>query len=369
MAIGRAGEEEQEQQEQAIIMKRCSSLTGHGERLPAGKLPPAMLESYVLRYSGSLRKEVLVPAALGEDSAVIDFGGDLCVVSTDPITAATEDAGSLVVHVSCNDVAASGAEPVAMLLTILMPVGTSADWVKRLMEQVHRTASNLGVQVAGGHTEVTPGLVAPILCGTVLGRAKRDRIINSGGARPGDRLLMTRAAGIEGTAILAADYPDYCRSVLGDQGYARALAMSEEISVVQHALLARDAGATAMHDVTEGGILGAAYEMASAAHCGVVVDRDRVPVSAETKLLCRDLSIDPLRLISSGCLLIASRDPDKIKAALGEGVCTEIGWFTQEEMGLVEGGKTKKLDPPVGDELWSAKRTLEERKGARGPRG
>lgn len=329
--------------------------------LGAGKLPPSLLKSHVLIYTGKRRPEVLSAGALGEDSAIIDLGGDLCIVSCDPITAATRNAGGLAVHVSCNDVAANGAEPVAFLLTVLVPVGTEAAWIASLMSKVHETASELGVQVVGGHTEVTPGLSTPVLCGTVIGRAPRDRARRSGGASPGESLLMTRAAGIEGTAIIAADYPAYCSSVLGEHGLERALSMSTEISVVRHALAASGAGATAMHDVTEGGILGAAYEMAEAARCGVFIDASKIPVRRETSLLCEDLGIDPLRLISSGCLLIATPDPEAVTSVVAGVECTTIGRFVSGPSTVIGRGTRNLLEAPAGDELWAAKEKLAER--------
>jgi len=340
---------------------RCRTLPGEGKGLGAGKLPPSLLKSHVLVYTGKRRPEVLSAAALGEDSAIMDLGGDLCVVSSDPITAATRDAGGLAVHVSCNDVAANGAEPVAFLLTVLVPVGTDVAWISALMSQVHDTASELGVQVVGGHTEVTPGLSAPVLCGTVVGRAPRGRARRSGGASPGDSLLMTRAAGIEGTAVIAADYPDYCSGVLGEHGLRRALAMFREISVVRHALAASEAGATAMHDVTEGGILGAAYEMAEAAGCGVSVDIARIPVRHETRMLCSDLRMDPLRLISSGCLLIATPGPEKVVDAIKDVECAVIGRFIKGPSVTSGPDGERPLDPPAGDELWAAKEILAKR--------
>jgi hydrogenase maturation factor len=328
-------------------------------KLSAGKLAPELLESVVLSNTGAKRPEVLVPAAFGEDCAVIDVGADLLVVSTDPITAATIDAGSLVVHVSCNDVAASGAEPFAMLLTVMVPVGTSLEWVESVMRQVSNTADSLGVQIVGGHTEVTPGLTSPVLSGTVLGRAKPGQLVKSGGAKPKDALLLTRAAGIEGTAILAADYADWSKQVLGEEAHLRALAMGSEISVVSHARIARDNGATAMHDVTEGGVLGAAYEMAQASGCGVVVEARNVPVRPETKVLCEELGIDPLRLISSGCLLIATPTPQRVLNALSSHVdCAVIGRFVAEESAVRYADRTQELRPPEGDELWRAKHIL-----------
>src|SRR5687767_7817988 len=174
--------------------------------MQSGKLPPALLRRLVFGRLGARRPETLVRAAYGEDSAVLDLGDDLVVLSSDPITTAGARAGWLGVHVACNDVAANGAAPVAVLLTILVPEGAPASTVGTVMRDAHRAARELGVEIVGGHTEVTPGLPRLLLALTAVGRAPRGRHLTSAGARPGDALLLTKAAGLEGTAVLAHDF-------------------------------------------------------------------------------------------------------------------------------------------------------------------
>jgi len=291
----------------------------------SGKLPPALLRRLVFGRLGVRRPETLVRAAYGEDSAVLDLGDDLVVLSSDPITAAGARAGWLGVHVACNDVAANGGTPVAVLLTILVPEGAPPSVVGTVMRDAHQAARELGVEIVGGHTEVTPGLSRLLLALTAVGRAPRGRHLTSAGARPGDALLLTKAAGLEGTAVLAHDFADTLRGHVSAVALRRARGFLRELSVVPEARVAAESGATALHDVTEGGVLGALYELAAASGVGFAVRAADVPVRPETAAICRALGLDPLRLLGSGALLIATPDgPALIEALATHGIAATV---------------------------------------------
>jgi len=322
--------------------------------LPIGKVPADLLASHVYTRLGARRGDVLLHAGFGEDCAVIAFGEEAAVLTTDPITGAREDLGWYAVMVATNDLAACGAEPVALALTLLLAPGDPVDDLARVMRDASEAARALGVEIVGGHTEVTGGIDRTLAVVTALGRARRDRVLRSGGARPGDTLLLTKGAGIEGTAILATDLEARLRPALGAALLARARAFRDRISVLPEGRAAAAAGARAMHDVTEGGVLGAAYEMAVASGIGVRLDADRVPVLPETRAICAHLGADPLGLIGSGALLIATSDPSRAAAAVeAAGVpVAAIGEFTAEGRRVCRGGRAEPLVPPTRDELW-----------------
>lgn len=321
----------------------------------AGKVPSDLLQRLVYPHLGR-RADVLVHAHLGEDCAVVEFGDWAVVLTTDPITGAVAHLGRLAVHVSCNDLATSGAEPVALLLTLLLREGTTPGELETIMREAGQTAAQLGVEIAGGHTEVTSGINHTVAVVTALGRARQGTVISAAGARPGDRLLMTKSAGVEGTAILATDLADRLRGRVDDAVLTRAKEFLGRISVVPEGLAAARAGATAMHDVTEGGVLGGAWELAEAAGIGIELWADAVPVAPETAAICRALDIDPLRLISSGAMLIATGEATRTREAVtGAGVdCTEIGVMAQRERVAVRDNQRVALQPPDRDELWRA---------------
>jgi hydrogenase maturation factor len=284
-------------------------------------------------------------------------------LTCDPITTASAGAGRLAVHVVCNDLAVMGAEPVGVLATLLFPAGVDAARIGELMAEIDATARALNVEVLGGHTEVAPGLSAPLVVMSGVGKAPRDRLLTAGGGRPGAALVLSGAAALEGTHVLASDFGTrLLESGLSDGVLAEARRYGEELSVVTEARLAVELGAIAMHDPTEGGVVGAVWEMAEASGCGFHVFASAIPVRGPTREICAVLGVDPLRLIASGALLIACADGRNMVGGLARhGVeATEIGALTLPEAGRVlvhADAHTEPVGAPSRDELY---RVLEE---------
>ncbi|WP_193309437.1 AIR synthase family protein [Halorubrum halophilum] len=278
-----------------------------------GKLGPDALAE-VLAATGADDAAVEVGAAYGEDAAAIGLSGasETLVVAADPLSLAADAVGELAVHVACNDVAASGADPRWLTHTLFLPDSDAARR-RTVTEQVDATARDLGVAIVGGHTEVLPSLDRPLCSMTALGTT--DRFVSSGGAEPGDRLLLTKGAGIEATAILASDFREACAEAgVAAETLDAAAAFLDDVSVVPDAAAVRDA-ATAMHDPTEGGLLTALVETASASGTELAVERERVPVRPETRACCDALGVDPLATFGSGALL-AAVPPKRVDDAL-----------------------------------------------------
>jgi hydrogenase maturation factor len=315
----------------------------------------------VLGRLGARRPETLVGAALGVDAAAIAVDADwACVLTTDPITTAVSGAGRLAVHVVCNDLAAMGAEPVGVLATLLFPSGTAPAAIAELAAEIDATARQLDVEVLGGHTEIAPGVNAPLVVMCGVGKARRDRLLTAAGARPGDALVLTKAAALEGSHILANDFAARLASDVPRALLDLARGYDAELSVIPEARLAVDLGATAMHDPTEGGVIGALWEMAQASKVGFRVEVERIMVRSATTAICHALNVDPLRLIASGALLIACQDGPTLVRALQEHSidAAQIGEITTGERELIHpNGDVEVVRDLPRDELY---RVLEE---------
>ena len=322
--------------------------------MKSGKLPSDVLEKRILSSFRFKREEVLVRSKVGEDCSVLDFGEYACVVSTDPITGASNEIGRLAVHISCNDVAANGVEPFGLLFTILAPEGTTLEVLQDIVRQAAEEAASLKVEIIGGHTEITPAVNRIVVSTTAIGRAAKDRVVTSSGAKPGDYIILTKWAGLEGTAIIAHDFEKRLRGRMDDALLESAQAMMGHISVVKEGMIAGKMGATAMHDVTEGGVLGALWELAEASGVGLRIYRDKIPVRPETRTICEEFGLNPLKLISSGCMLITCRDGEGMLEALNrEGIpASIIGEVVEEGRTLVSGEREMPIDPPESDELY-----------------
>ena len=277
-----------------------------GLPLAPGKLPAELLAAY-LQDLGVADPAVLVGASPGEDVAALDVtDAEVLVAHGDPITLTTADLGRYAVIVNANDIATSGAEPRWLLATILLPVGTSATEALHLLGAIAATCREQGIAPIGGHTEITAAVTQPVVSGTMLGVLRRADLRDKRGAREGDRVVLTKALAVEGTALLATELGERLLELgMDEDELGRCRAFAERLSVVPEARIAAGfAGVRAMHDVTEGGLATAVLELSVACGRGIVVDRAAVPVYAETARICALLDADPLGLIGSGSLLI-----------------------------------------------------------------
>jgi hydrogenase maturation factor len=310
--------------------------------LPVGKLPLPDLARLLAALPRSDARVILGPG-VGLDCAVIDVGDGRCLVAkSDPITFAADAIGWYAVHVNANDVATTGAEPRWFLATVLLPEGKAdLDLAEAILGEIAEACREVGAELVGGHTEVTHGLDRPIVSGAMLGEVARERLVLPSGARPGDRLVLTKGLAVEATALLAREKAAALAGRVDDAILARARGFLREpgIGVLREARAAlRAGGVHAMHDPTEGGFAGGVHELAAAAAVGIEVDATSVPVYPETRVLCEALGLDPWGAIASGSLLLAVEETaaDAVLAAIrADGVQARVvGRVTEAERGV-----------------------------------
>ncbi|MCD7904502.1 MAG: AIR synthase family protein [Clostridiales bacterium] len=329
--------------------------------MEVGKLPSDLLDKYIFKkaeLNSVKRKEVRVRPSIGEDCAVLDMGQELLILSTDPITGACENIGKLLVNINANDIYSNGCEPVGLLITLLLPPDFNEAELSRLSEDIFSETEKAGLEVLGGHTEITDAVNRPVVSATVVGKSVNRKFIKTGGAKPGQDVIMTKYAALEGTSVLAADNEEKLLRLLPKTVIEKAKSLSDFLSVKTEGLIASEYGAAAMHDVTEGGILGACYEIAEGSGLGIEVYADRIPILEETKTICRLFGVNPLRLISSGSMVIAAYEGEKLAAALEKaGIkAAIIGKMTEEkDKCIIYKDKKEVLSEPEPDQIYSAR--------------
>ena len=333
-------------------------------KLPPGKIPVDILKEVVFKNLGAERKEVTVGPAAGIDGAVLDLGDKSLIVSMDPITGAVERIGWLAVNVNANDVATFGVEPAFLFSCMLLPEDAERKLVEAISAQMNEAAKNLGIAIVGGHCESTLGLVNPIVVGCTMGLTEKGCYVTADGAKSGDKLILTKSTGIEGTAILATDREQTLKKTMSPKMLQAAKNFYNQISVVKDALTAyKTGGVHAMHDPTEGGVANGIHEMADASNVGVKVFEEAITVQPETAQICSHFQIDPLQLISSGALLISAEanSASQIVSSLKREriQASVIGEFTENKDQRVlirKDGEAKALPRPLSDHLWTALR-------------
>lgn len=321
-----------------------------------GKVPEIVLKRSVFQQMHTRREEVLVGAGIGEDCAVVQLAPDeVFVLSTDPITGTEKDMGKLAMQITANDLASAGAEPVGVLLTVLLPPSFEEALIRKLSEEVDHACKELGMQVMGGHTEVTAVVNQPLLSVTGVGKVKKGALVTTGGAQVGDDVVVSKWIGIEGTSIIAKEKEEELLSRFSRPFLQEAKDFDKFLSVVPESKVAVLSGVSAMHDVTEGGIYGALWELSEASHVGLEIELKAIPIRQETVEICEYFRLNPYQLIASGCMLMTAKDGRTLVSNLKKaGIhAAVIGRCVEgKAKKIINGEDTAYLERPKTDELY-----------------
>ncbi|MFW6064831.1 MAG: AIR synthase related protein [Candidatus Natronoplasma sp.] len=292
-------------------------------------------------------ESVVMGPAYGEDAAVVDVGDFYMVMHSDPISGAIDNIGWLAINIAANDIAVSGASPRWGLLTLQFPTGYKKDRIKEVMVDLHEASQELDIDIIGGHSELIDKIENPLITTALIGTTREP--IYTKDSEPGDKIVQIGEAGIEGTWILASDFGvELGRMGIDGKTLEEAKSMKENISVVKQALNIKNK-VNSMHDPTEGGVLQGLYEMAHASKNEFFIYSQ--PESKDISIeICEKLGLDPLRLISSGCLLATIPQSEDLKTG------KVIGEVKEGEPGVIFEGE--RIEPVKEDELFKAIRSL-----------
>lgn len=313
-----------------------------------GKLSDDELKEYIFKYITSSRKDVLKNSEIGMDTAVVDLNGDLAVLSTDPITGASKDIGKLAVNISCNDVASEGAEPIGILLSVLVPPNSEIEDLKKIIIEADNECQKIGLDIIGGHTEVTDAVNKIIVTSTVIGKVPKESVLSKSTIKENDVVCISKYIGLEGTFIIAKEKEEHLS--FQDNEWEIVEKMGNSISIVDEALLAKKYRVKFMHDITEGGVYGALWESSEFLKKQIVIKKDLIPIHKITKQICSIFKIDPYRLISSGSVIMVF---DKNDFELYQNECNKKN-IKVTKIGYIEKGANVKI---VSDDIEIIKNT------------
>ena len=328
--------------------------------LPLGKLEPQLLNKFLSRIPKKDTR-IIIGSRVGDDAAVIDFGDKYLIAKTDPITFVSDKIGWYCVNINANDIAVMGGIPKWFLATALMPEGkTTEKDIEKLFKSLISSLNKINVTLCGGHTEITPNLDRPIVIGQMIGEVLKSNLINKDSVKPGDLIILTKGIAIEAVSIIAREKKSFLNKSFGREFVKRIRNFIKVpgLSIIREANIALKSGRiSAMHDPTEGGLLGGLYELALLSNTGFIIEKEKIYIYPECKKLSEKFKLNPLKLIASGALIIIS-EPDeskKIVNALRKNKIKSeiIGKVTSSKSGfkIIERGKTKSIKTPIIDEI------------------
>lgn len=330
-----------------------------------GKQSPSRLKTLLGCHLGAPSRQIILGPGPGLDAAVLDLSdGRVMAIAEDPIFPAPglplDIMGWFTVHIGASDVAVTGIRPQFMTYTLLLPPACPENDAKTIIVSISEAARELGISIVGGHTGWYDAVTVPIVGGvTVWGIADKSAWVSPASARDGDIILMTKGPAIEAVALLSILYKDRIGDRISKRSVEQSLARVRQITVVKDALTAFACGGVhAMHDATEGGVLGGVYEMSSAAGIAAYVDVDGVEVPSDIRDLANVLAFDPWQAISEGTLLACVTPPSatRIREAWRQaGIESyELGRFDRslKHCTVCRNGKTTELVEPTVDPFW-----------------
>ena len=343
------------------------------EQFPeTGKIHDEFFKSFIFPFCGSEREEILTAPQYGVDVSLITLpNGFEMALTSDPLTLiptlGLKESAWLSVHLMANDMVTTGKAPQYAQFVLNLPSTISAENFDVYWRHIHYFCKEMGTAITGGHTGRFEGMNSTVAGGgTMITIAPQGEMLTSKGAGEGDIIVVTKESALIATSILAMSFPETVKKGCGAAVQQMASELFYETSALEAGLIASSLNSkeskavTAMHDVTEGGILGAIYEMTLASGCGVIVDEDLLPTGNVQQLVCGLFEIDPHYCVGAGSMIMAVKK-EKVETLVSaldkKGIkATAVGRFTRKEgeMQLIKKGVAQSLQHPGTDPYWAA---------------
>lgn len=335
-----------------------------------GKIEHHLFEQFIKNKCGHQRKEVIAGAEFGVDVSVVELhGGMAMALTSDPLTLipslGLQESAWLSVHLMANDMATTGYAPMYGQFVLNLPSTFSKNDFKVYWEYIHKFCSEIKIAITGGHTGFIEGQNSTIAGGgTFVTIAPKNKILLSKSARPGNVILVTKSCAISSSAILAMSFPETVKNKAGTEIFETACNSFYHTSCLQDALIAvgennQYSEITAMHDVTEGGVLGAIYELVIASGNGAIIYNDKLPIAEVQEKVCDIFNLDPRYCIGAGSMIITceKEKSNELISRLEKGniSCVAVGELCDKQSGikLIEEDKKSDLKYFEEDPYWN----------------
>ncbi|UZD21654.1 AIR synthase family protein [Algoriphagus halophytocola] len=336
-----------------------------------GKINHEGYQNLLAGRLGALRPEVRQGPDFGVDVSITALPGGLAMAATsDPLSLipslGLQESAWLSVHLMANDMATTGFAPQYGQFVLNLPDTLSNEDFSTYWGFIDRYCKEIGVAITGGHTGFVPGQNSTFAGGgTLITIAPESEMVCATGAKEGDVILVTKSCALTATAILGMSFPETIKNKLGKEIYESACAQFYQTSSLKDGLIAAGQSEkfpeiTAMHDVTEGGVLGAIYEMLTASGKGGRIENDLIPVGEIASQISTLFDLDPRYCVGAGAMVIScnSEKSDELISRLAKAniACAAVGTVKSAESGIMLSEK-ESVSPLIyqeTDPYWAA---------------
>jgi hydrogenase expression/formation protein HypE len=324
---------------------------GHGG---GGKLSSELIEHLIVpAFNGDAQVELHDAATVPVSAGRLAFSTDSYVVR--PLFFTGGCIGDLAVNGTVNDLAMSGAQPIAMSVGFILEEGLPMATLAAVVEAMAAAAAAAGVPIVTGDTKVVgvgqaDGMyVNTAGVGTIPGHVD----IRPGRARPGDVVILSGSIGEHGVAVLSTrEGFEFGTDVRTDSAPLNGLVAD---------MVAAFADIHVLRDATRGGVTAVLCEIAASAQLGIEYDERTIPVPPAVAAACSFLGLDAMHIANEG-KLVAFVPPEGVDGVmdamqrhdLGRDACV-IGRVVDDHPGVVVArtalGARRVVDVPLGEQL------------------
>lgn len=320
-----------------------------------GKVSQTVLKRSMLKPLKFKREEALFEPSVEEMCFGVECKEDEQTLLVNTVLYGNEkDLGVFALAEAINDLATRGATPVGVGVHIMLPPYAYESRLKTMVECIEAAGNTYGVQILCAKAEVSPAIHQAIVYVTGVGILKKGELLQSSMAKPEQDIVLLKWIALEGTLRVIREKEEELAKRFVPTFFNQMRQMEQEVFSVKEIEIAKKFDASAMHQITGGGILAALWELAESSNIGLMVDLKKMTIRQETVEICEYCHLNPYQLTSTGSVLICTERGEELVRAYEEmGIqASLLGRTTADKARVILGGEEKRfLDRPAPDEL------------------
>lgn len=320
-----------------------------------GKVSQTVLKRSMLKPLQFAREEAMFAPSLEEMCYGVTCKEDEELLCASTVLYGDEkDLGVFALAQVLNNLATRGAKMVGASVHIMLPPHAYESRLKAMMEHIEAVGSVHEVQILNAKAEISPAVSKAVVYLNGIGILKKGELIQSSMGKPGQDIVLLKWIGLEGTLRAMREKEADLKNRFVSTFLNQIKQMESQIFSEKEIDIAKRHGASAMHQITEGGILATLWEMAEASEVGLEVELKKMSIRQETVEVCEFCHLNPYQLTSVGSVLIFTEDGEELVQKYEEaGIqASLLGRTTADTARVILGGEEKRfLDRPGPDEL------------------
>ncbi|WP_461809872.1 AIR synthase-related protein [Faecalimonas sp.] len=320
-----------------------------------GNVSQTVIRRSILKQLKTKRKEVIIEPSVEEMCSGISIPNGYQTIFTNVTLYGNEkDIAMFAFAQALNDLYTRGALPIGVNLNILLPPYAYESRLKSMVEFAEQIAEKQNIQILNVKTQVSPVITKAVVTVVGVGMLKEGELIQSSMGKANQDIVMTKWIAVEGILRIVREKREELEQRFVPAFMSQINLLEQNLFADKELKLAQNYGVSAMHQITDGGILAALWNMAEASEIGVEVDLKKIAIKQEVIEICEYFHLNPYQMTSAGSvLLMLDHGKELVDLLVKNGIQAEvIGRSTATKERVIFNQEEKRyIDRPAQDEL------------------